>query len=364
MAPDGTTTSYAGTGFNTVSLAPVPHAPNELDDPVAVAVDPFGSVYIADLAGQLQRITSNCALSSPFFGAVSGVASDAQGNIYFSDPQHSVVWKLPAAPPPAGESATPSLAYAAFVNAASLLTFDARFISPLLPYQQIYGAAPGEMVRIRGVCLGPFDPALAKYDSTGTLPSTLGGATVLFDQTPAPLISAQAGEIWAVVPSTIAGTSSTVTIGFNGGSVQTGVQVLSAEPGIFVQGGSSSGQVLAINQDNSLNSPTNPAASGSILTFWATGQGATSPLFIDGQSAPATPLLQPALPVTITIGGQSTDLVAALAPGFAGLLQVNVRIPSQIPAGPATLTLSVGGVTHNASATPFSGSQSVTITVK
>ena len=58
---------------------------NELDDPVAVAVDPFGSVHIAELTGQLQRITSNCALSSPYFGAVSGVASDAQGNIDFSD---------------------------------------------------------------------------------------------------------------------------------------------------------------------------------------------------------------------------------------------------------------------------------------
>ena len=66
----------------------------------------------------------------------------------------------------------------------------------------------------------------------------------------------------------------------------------------------------------------------------------------------------------MTIGGQPGDVVAALAPGFAGLLQVNVRIPSQIPAGAATLTLSVGGVTHNASATPFSGSQSVTINVK
>jgi hypothetical protein len=73
---------------------------NELDDPVPVAVDSFGSVYIAELAGQLQRVISNCALSTPYFGAVSRVASDTEGNIYFSDPQHSVVWRLPAAPPP------------------------------------------------------------------------------------------------------------------------------------------------------------------------------------------------------------------------------------------------------------------------
>jgi uncharacterized protein (TIGR03437 family) len=88
--------------------------------------------------------------------------------------------------------------------------------------------------------------------------------------------------------------------------------------------------------------PSNPAARGSVLTFWATGQGATVPMFVDGQSAPTTPLWQPALPVAVTIAGQPADLVAALAPGFAGLLQVNVRIPTEIPAGSATVTLSIG----------------------
>jgi uncharacterized protein (TIGR03437 family) len=335
-----------------------------LDNPVAVTVDRFGSVYVADLAGELQRITGNCARSTPFFGAVSGVASDAQGNVYFSDPQHSVIWKLPAAPPPAGESATPSLAYSAFVNAASLLTFDARFASPLLPLLQIYGAAPGEMVRIRGVCLGPFDPAEAAYDSNGTLPTTLAGTSVLFDRAPAPLILAQAGEIWALVPSTLTGTTSNVTIAFNGGSIQTSVQVLPAEPGIFGQGNATSGLALAINQDGTINSASNPAARGSILSFWATGQGSTSPMFVDGQSAPPTPLWLPVLPVAVTIGGQTADVFAALAPGFAGLLQVNVRIPSQIPAGPVALTLSIGGITHNMSTSPYAGSQSVSVSVK
>ena len=155
-----------------------------------------------------------------------------------------------------------------------------------------------------------------------------------------------------------------LTIRFNGGSVQTGVQVLAAEPGIFLEGGGTSGQALAINQDGSINSQANPAARGSILTFWATGQGATVPLFIDGLSAPVIPLWLPALPVVVTIGGQTADVFAALAPGFAGLLQVNVRIPTQIPAGPATLTLSIGGVTHNTSSSPYVGSQSVAVTVK
>jgi hypothetical protein len=111
MTSDGTTTPYAGTVSNSVSAAPVPRGTNELDDPVAVAADSFGCVYIADPIGRLHRITSNCVLSKPYAGAVSGVASDAQDNIYFSDPQHSVVWGLPAAPPPRrrGRHAKPGL---------------------------------------------------------------------------------------------------------------------------------------------------------------------------------------------------------------------------------------------------------------
>jgi hypothetical protein len=60
------------------------------------------------------------------------------------------------------------------------------------------------MVRIRGVCLCRFDPALAQYNSTHHA-HNLAGTSVHFDQTAAPLILAQAGEIWTVVPATIAG---------------------------------------------------------------------------------------------------------------------------------------------------------------
>ena len=54
MTPDRITSPYASMSFNTVSAAPVPHALTELDHPFVVAVDRFGTVYVADLAGQLQ----------------------------------------------------------------------------------------------------------------------------------------------------------------------------------------------------------------------------------------------------------------------------------------------------------------------
>ncbi len=367
ITPDGTTVRYAGTGVNTASVAPVPKPREELDDPVAVAVDPFRTVYVADLSGKLQRVTRNCAISKWAFGSVAGVASDAQGNIYYSDPQNNVVWRLPASPPPANEAATPLLAYAALVNAASLLTYDARFNSPLLPLTRIYGVAPGEMVRVRGVCLGPFDQTLAAYDSSGMLPRTLAGTSVTFDDTPAPLIAAQSGEIWAVVPSSVAGkTTSTVTVQFNGGKVQTGVQVLAAEPGIFVMDSAGSGLAAAINQDSTVNSPANPAARGSVVAFWATGQGSTTPPIVDGGAGPSDPLAVPTLPIAVTIGGQPAEvLAAALAPGLVGTMQVNVRVPAQLQPGIVSLTLSVGGVSHNLPPTnPYNGTQTATIAVK
>jgi uncharacterized protein (TIGR03437 family) len=201
------------------------------------------------------------------------------------------------------------------------------------------------------------------------LPRALGGVSVLFDQTAAPLVSVQNGEVWAVVPSTIGGEStSKVTLQFNGGTAgPLTLQVVAAEPGIFTIDGSGNGQAAALNQDNTPNSAANPAARGEVLAFWATGQGATNPPLVDGATAPVNPLSTPVLPVVVTIGGQQAEVLAAvLAPDFAGAMQVNVRVPAQIQPGAAALTLSVGGVSRNqmASGDPYKGVQSVTVAVK
>ena len=190
----------------------MPHALNELDDPVAVAVDSFGSVYIADLAGRLQRVISNCALSTPFFGAVSRVASDAQGHIYFSDPQHSAVWGLPAAPPPRrrGRHAKPGLRRphqrCQLADVRCPVHQPASAVCPDLRHRtRRDGAYP------RGVSV-PLRPRSGAIRFHRHRAHNLAGTSVYSDQTAAPLILAQAGEIWAVVPATIAGQSSNVTI--------------------------------------------------------------------------------------------------------------------------------------------------------
>jgi uncharacterized protein (TIGR03437 family) len=52
----------------------------------------------------------------------------------------------------------------------------------------------------------------------------------------------------------------------------------------------------------------------------------------------------------VTIGGQSAQVIySGLAPGYVGLYQVNVTVPSNISAGSEPLSISIGGATSKTS---------------
>jgi uncharacterized protein (TIGR03437 family) len=99
-----------------------------------------------------------------------------------------------------------------------------------------------------------------------------------------------------------------------------------------------------VNQDGTLNSSLNPAARGSIVVLYATGEGQTSPRGVDGRPADA-PYPAPLAPVALNIGGYPAEILyAGAAPGFAGLMQINARVPAGYAgAGILPVTLSVGG---------------------
>ena len=75
-----------------------------------------------------------------------------------------------------------------------------------------------------------------------------------------------------------------------------------------------------------------------------------------GMPAPSAPLSRTANTVTATIGGLPAQVAfAGLSPGFAGLYQVNVTIPTGVAAGSQVpVTISAAGQT----------SATVTIAVK
>jgi trimeric autotransporter adhesin len=207
--------------------------------------------------------------------------------------------------------------------------------------------SPGEIITIYGPA-GPYETAGLTVGASGKVVTSLAGATVLFDGKPGPLIYASPTQLNVMVPYEIASEAST-TISLAYGSVAStawSVPVTPSVPGIFTIAGDGVGPGAVLNQDNSVNSASNPAAQGSVVQIYATGEGQTSPPGVTGsvtQLSAKTPLLT----VTATIGGVDALVqYAGSAPdSVAGLLQVNATVPQGIAPGSAVpITVSIGGV--------------------
>jgi uncharacterized protein (TIGR03437 family) len=87
----------------------------------------------------------------------------------------------------------------------------------------------------------------------------------------------------------------------------------------------SNAQAAITNQDNTLNTASNPASRGAIIVIYGTGFGAVGSA---GGLSPAK------APVSVVVGGSTlTPAFAGLTPGTVGLYQVNVALPATTPPG-------------------------------
>ncbi len=211
---------------------------------------------------------------------------------------------------------------------------------------QLGPIAPGEIVALFGEGLGPAVLSGARLNAEGLVAADIEGTRVLFDEFPAPLVYASANQAAAIVPYEVAQRGST-EVTFETDGIRSNplvVNIARAAPGIFTQNSSGGGLGAILNQDNALNSGARPAAKGSVVVLFATGEGQTSPEGSTGRIA-ATVFPRPTLPVSVQVGGIDAEvLYAGAAPGqVAGLLQVNLRVPEGIASGLVPIVVSVGG---------------------
>jgi uncharacterized protein (TIGR03437 family) len=290
-----------------------------LDEPHALALDSKGIVYLAG------DVTSRVFFATPAAAqqAYGGGGADAfAARLDLSAPSR--------------------LSVACVVNAAS---FEAGNFANY----PLGTVAPGEIVSLFGIGVGPDQPVIAQPVPGSAYPTLLGGTRVLFDGVPAPLLYVAANQVNAVVPYGIKSPVTEMTV--ERGGISDGprpLPVAPAVPGIFTANSAGFGQAAVLNEDGSYNSVANPAARGSIIVFYAVGAGAMTPPVGDGAVSPESlPLPMPQLPVTVQIRGvdAGVPLYAGAAPGFvSGLMQVNVRVPDSINFGNSVpLTLLVGG---------------------
>ncbi|MEN6605078.1 MAG: hypothetical protein ABFD86_21940, partial [Bryobacteraceae bacterium] len=189
--------------------------------------------------------------------------------------------------------------------------------------------APGQLVTLFGKSLGPVQGAVYTVGNNGRVATTLAGTRVLFDGVAAPLLYAQAEQVNAIVPFvTPTYRLLKVAVEYQGQTVATKSASLSDSGfALFTMDGTGKGQAAAFNEDGTLNSPTNPAKRGSIISLWGTGAGRTTPPSEDGViTGSDLPRFEPAC----WIGTTPAEVIyAGAAPGLvAGVAQVNIRVPS------------------------------------
>lgn len=201
--------------------------------------------------------------------------------------------------------------------------------------------APGAIVSIYGQGLASTTATSPAYP----LPAaTVGGASVTMNGWPAPIFFASSTQLNVQVPFEVSGAVS-VSVAVNGAPVNSGnITVQGAAPGVFQLG---QGRAAALNVDNTVNSSSNPAAVGSTLQLYVTGLGALIPAVATGASGGANAPSNSKQTVTATIGGQpATVRYAGAAPGYAGLNQLNVTVPS-LASGNYPVQISVGSTSSN-----------------
>jgi len=288
---------------------------------------PGGGLRVV-IVGMNQGIIADGELLRPLISvdpnATPGTAQMRIGNVVATDPSGTAL----ALPPVSATvqiqagSFTQSFAAAGIVNAASLLA------GPI---------SPGEIVTIFG--------------GAGLSATT----DVQFNGVHAPILYAGPGQVNAVVPLGL-DPSKPATLGIFAAAQSLGVvtplSTAAVSPALFTQDSDGVGPGAILNQDSTLNSPSNPASAGSIIMVYGTGFGPLNPPATDGQ--PATGQANTQMPVTATVGGIQSDVTyAGAAPGLiAGAVQINVRVPHNLAPSPAAIVLlSVGSVTTPAGVT-------------
>jgi uncharacterized protein (TIGR03437 family) len=195
--------------------------------------------------------------------------------------------------------------------------------------------APGEVITLIGSSLG----------------TELANTRVLWNGVPAPLLYAAPSQINVAVPYAVAGAGTAVLVVESQGykRAELTLPVERASPGLFTSDGTGAGQGLILNEDSTPNSPSNPAARGSLITLFGTGAGE-----MEGEGEGR----RPRLPVSAQIGGVEAEVVSS-AP-LAGLAADVLRIVCRVPGG-STPAFDLPVVWK---AGTFASQSSVTIAVK
>lgn len=201
--------------------------------------------------------------------------------------------------------------------------------------------SPGAIVSLFGNELAPE----VSRSETVPLLRRLSGTQVLLDGIPAPLFFVSPQQLNLQIPWELAAsaTAELVVSSFGVASEPMSVPLAADAPGVFTN--TETGEAIAFNAiTGRMVTASTPARAGDILTFFGTGLGSLGFIPETGAASPGEPLATASVAVTATVGGVDANVFfAGLAPGFVGLVQVNLEVPEVPPGERVLVVLSAGG---------------------
>ncbi len=197
--------------------------------------------------------------------------------------------------------------------------------------------APNTIATVYGTDLSYNTRAIAAADlSAGFLPVVLGGVQVYVGNIPANLYYVSPRQINFLIPNSLRPGITRFTIvreGTAGPIVN--ITLLEVAPSLFELNAET---IISTHADGSLITKDAPAEGGEVVVLYALGLGSfVLPDLDPGQVAIGPKRIQHK-DLQVLVGGDALDssliLYAGAAPGFAGLYQVNVRLPDRIAPNP------------------------------
>jgi uncharacterized protein (TIGR03437 family) len=207
---------------------------------------------------QFQNYQSN--LTIPAAGPIA-VAQDHYGDLFVADSYNRVAIHYPGL---------------AAINGAHFLVGRAL--------------APGTVASIfpLGMQFGSQTRVFTE-DTLERVPTELADIQVFVDGTAAPVYFVSPGQINIMAPTSapVSGTAEFEVVRKSTSQVLASgpVPMNVAAPALFTANANGTGQVMALNQDNTVNSPSNAESRGRIIQLFATGQGAVAGAPPDGEPA-------------------------------------------------------------------------------
>lgn len=205
--------------------------------------------------------------------------------------------------------------------------------------------APGQFVTIfgSGLATGVFAPASLP------LPTQLGGVSVTVNGRLAPLSYVGPTQINILVPN--ATSEAFATFQVNNNNVKSNAVTLYTNftaPGVFTSPTPASGigTAAVLHANYAPVTQASPAKTGETVLLYLTGLGSTTPVVPDGAAAPSSGLAKTDETIFLDLFDQNNKDVnvtsvpfSGLAPGFAGLYQINFVIPAGLASGPCNLDI-------------------------